>query len=86
MDLSFFLWDKKPSKQCVEQAMGRYQASGINSTVINAVDQAFNTYLKEVEEARGTEEARHAKLTQDIQEIVVKNRLCELQLHVISGK
>lgn len=80
MDLSFFLWDEKPSVEFFSQAMGIYEASTIHSTVINAVDEAFKTYLKDAEEASGTEDARAAKLVQEIQDIVVKNRLCEFKL------
>lgn len=73
MDLSFIFWDKKHPNKCLALAFGIYETSPVHATVVRAVDEAFNAHPLDTTENKDA-------LTSRIQEIVLQNRLCKLDL------
>ncbi|KZP15899.1 hypothetical protein FIBSPDRAFT_895415 [Athelia psychrophila] len=72
LDLSFFIWDKKPSPECFSQALGVYEkATSHHEAVMRAVEEA--TRMKQ-----DSTKERKAFIAR-MREIVLSHRLGQLQ-------
>ncbi|KZP15890.1 hypothetical protein FIBSPDRAFT_895409 [Athelia psychrophila] len=70
LDLSFFIWDKKPSHECFSQALGVYEKAASNhEAVMRAVEEASRMKQDPEEENK----AFLARMT----EIVLSHRLSD---------
>lgn len=70
MDLSFFIWDKRPSKGCVSEALDIYeQAISNHEALMKAVMEACRAHEGDKDEKR---KAFRGKM----KEIVLAHRLC----------